>query len=105
VRINATNAEMIVKVRYHDAYQLSRRKPINIIHLLRCFSFSPTRAFMAINTAGRAVTMKKKQGPREEERVSGTRDRGRVGKGRRVTLKDVDCPVALNIDSWRVRSK
>ena len=44
---------------------------------------------MAMRTVGRAVTMKKKQGPRDEERVSGTRDRGRVGNGLRVTLNDV----------------
>ena len=44
---------------------------------------------MAMRTVGRAVTMKKKHGPREEDRVSGTSDRGSVGNGLRVTLKDV----------------
>jgi len=49
--------------------------------------------------------MKKKQGPREEDGVSGTRVRGRVGKGRRVRLKDVGWLVELRIASERVRSK
>jgi len=104
-KIIPTSPEIILNVIYQLAYQLSRRRPINIIHLRRCFSFSLTRAFIAIRTAGSAVTMKKKQGPREEERVSGTRVRGRVGKGRRVRLKDVGWLVELRIASERVRSK
>ena len=61
---------------------------------------------MAISTVGRAVTMKKKHGPREEDKVSGTRESGRVGKGRRVMLKAVGVEeVLLKIASWRVRSK
>lgn len=74
---------------------------MSIMHRLRCFSFSETRAFIAIRTVGRAVTMKKKQGPRLAERESGTRERGRVGKGRRVMLKVVGVPVALNMASSR----
>ena len=93
-------------VRYQDAYQDSRRRPINIMDRRRCFSFSPTRAFIAIRTTGRAVTMKKKQGPREEESVSGTRDSGSAGKGRRVTLKSIPCAdVEFKIASSKVRSK
>jgi hypothetical protein len=60
---------------------------------------------MAMRTAGRAVTMKKKQGPNEEERVSGMRVSGSVGNGRRVRLKDAGWLVELKIASVRVRSK
>lgn len=60
---------------------------------------------MAITTVGRAVTMKKKQGPKDDESVSGTLERGRVGKGRRVMLKCVGLLVELRMASSRVRSK
>ena len=60
---------------------------------------------MAMSTVGKAVTMKKKQGPRLEERVSGTRERGKVGKGRSIMLKDVGFPVALKIASSSVFSR
>ena len=61
---------------------------------------------MAMRTVGSAVTMKKKQGPREEDRVSGTRESGRVGKGRRVMLSAVPSgEVVFRIASSRVRSK
>jgi len=63
---------------------------------------------MAMSTVGSAVTMKKKQGPREEDNVSGTRERGRVGKGRRVMLNAVPVcweDVEFKIASSRVRSK
>src|SRR5579871_1772024 len=103
--MSATRPPMMENVRYHEAYQDSLRRPISIIHRRRCFSFSPTRAFIAINTVGKAVTMKKKQGPRLEERVSGTRVRGSVGKGRRVILNDVGFRVALKIASSRDRSR
>lgn len=89
VKIIPTNPLIKLNVIYQLAYQLSLLKPISIMHLLRCFSFSLTKAFMAMRTAGRAVTMKKKQGPKEEDKVSGTRDRGSVGNGRRVRLKEV----------------
>ena len=49
--------------------------------------------------------MKKKQGPKEEERASGTRESGRVGKGLSVKLNEVGWEVEFSIDSSRVLSK
>src|SRR6202021_220714 len=51
-RIIATKADMTLNVIYQLAYQLSLRKPINIIHRRSCFSSSPTSAFIAMRTAG-----------------------------------------------------
>src|SRR5947207_14743476 len=105
VKIKATRPEITENVMYHEAYQLSLLRPISIIHRRRCFSFSPTKAFIAIRTAGKAVMMKKKEGPKDEETASGTRERGSVGKGRRVKLNEVGWEVEFRIDSSRVRSK
>jgi hypothetical protein len=103
-RTRSTIAEMREKVRNHEAYQLSRASPMSIILRLSCFSFSRTSAFVAIIT-GSAVTMKKIHGPRDEDKVSGTRVRWRVGKGRRVRSKERLAPVEFVIASSIVRSK
>ena len=102
----ATRDDVRAIVTYQAAYQLSLLSPINIIYRRKCFSFSPTKAVIAIRTEGRAVTMNKMQGPRDEVKLSGMRARGKVGNGRRVRLKYVgELVEELKIASSSVRSK
>jgi len=89
VKTRETKAEIMAYVMYHEEYHDSRRSPIKYIYRRSCFSFSPTREFIAINIAGRDVTMKKTEGPKDAVRESGTRVRARVGNGRSDMLNVV----------------